>query len=377
MLKFGLTAFVCIFAPLSVNAIEMKMETFDDTRVLILTGDFTAQDEPRTLASAIANFSPDLISFNSLGGNIYAAMAFGRIIRLHSVATIQFRSQECASACALAFLGGSQRYAEPGAIGVHKTSFIEGSGLSSGDAVSAIQSATADVLAYLVEMGVDPALLQLSLRYESWDVRYLSGSEMEQHRVVTTPWNGERTATATTSDENAQASRQTPSQPERKKAVRPEDAGHGIIRRPKGYANLMAEPSTAARELRVLENGVPVAILGTIDRWYRVAIDGGEQGWLHHTWLKVDEFYSGGFEAKHVQIKSFDDPSEVQVYLRESPLDLDVYMATNGWFAITLDGTFSEVEAARFLSSLKSQDRIPADSFQTYGNTYMEKLCCD
>jgi hypothetical protein len=77
------------------------------------------------------------------------------------------------------------RFADPGAIGVHKSSFSNQGSLSAQEAVSAVQQITADVISYLLEMGVDPALLQLSLKYESDDIRYLSKSEMEQYRVTT------------------------------------------------------------------------------------------------------------------------------------------------------------------------------------------------
>ncbi|MCT7375463.1 hypothetical protein [Chelativorans salis] len=77
------------------------------------------------------------------------------------------------------------RFAEPGAIGVHRSSFERDAGFSSTEAVEAVQAITAEVIAYMVEMGVDPTLLQLALSYGSDDVRYLSRSEMEQFRVVT------------------------------------------------------------------------------------------------------------------------------------------------------------------------------------------------
>lgn len=44
---------------------------------------------------------------------------------------------------------------------------------------------------------------------------------------------------------------------------------------------------------------------------------------------------------------------------------------------MTLDGTYTDAEAETLLSRLKAADAIPSDSFQTFGNTYMQKLCCD
>jgi hypothetical protein len=48
-----------------------------------------------------------------------------------------------------------------------------------------VQVITADVLAYLKEMDVEPELLQLAFQYDSRDMRFLSGSEMARMRVTT------------------------------------------------------------------------------------------------------------------------------------------------------------------------------------------------
>jgi len=125
------------------------------------------------------------VTFDSPGGSPYKAMDLGRLIRRYGLATVQIRSTECASACALAFLGGSTRAAMAGSIGVHRSSFSDTSSMPVDDAVSSVQLLTADIIAYMNEMGVDPSLLQLALQYGSDDIRYLSSSEMQRYRVVT------------------------------------------------------------------------------------------------------------------------------------------------------------------------------------------------
>lgn len=111
--------------PSGSKAVEIKTEDLGDLRLLALVGEFLPDDDPRQLSAAIATFRPDVVTFDSPGGNIYSAMAFGRILRLHGVNTIQLRGTNCTSACALVFFGGVVRAAEPGAIGVHKTSFVD------------------------------------------------------------------------------------------------------------------------------------------------------------------------------------------------------------------------------------------------------------
>jgi hypothetical protein len=98
---------------------------------------------------------------------------------------------------------------------------------------------------------------------------------------------------------------------------------------------------------------------------------------MHHTWVAVDQFVSGESDHRHIQIKSFDQLHNVQAYLQSTSLPVSVYVATNGWFAVTLSGTYDKDTAAAQVRSLKSQGTIPDDSFVTYGNTYAIKLCCD
>lgn len=82
-------------------------------------------------------------------------------------------------------MGRTVRVAETSSIGVHKTSFADTSAISVGDAVSRIQHQTAKTISYMTEIGIDPSLLQLSLRYEKDDMRYLSKKRDEQYRVTT------------------------------------------------------------------------------------------------------------------------------------------------------------------------------------------------
>lgn len=160
--------------------------TSSGVRFLLVHGDFEAGDDVLEFSRFVAASNPEVVTFNSPGGAIYKAMEIGRAIRFHGLTTFQPKANECASACSLAFLGGRTRIAEAGSIGVHKSFFGGGSRMSADNAVSSVQQVTADIIGYIREMGADPALLELSLRYESWDVRYLSASEMAQYRITTT-----------------------------------------------------------------------------------------------------------------------------------------------------------------------------------------------
>lgn len=177
-LMFGLNA----YARIEVVPIPLK----DGPPILLVKGEFELNDDPKFLAQAADVYRAELVSFNSNGGNIVAAMAFGRTIRKLGLSTAQLRSSECASACTLAFIGGVRREAEPGSIGVHQSSFAPGTNMDGPTAAAEVQALTANLISYFEEMGVDSKILQLSLATPSTDMRYLTSQEMDQYHVTTT-----------------------------------------------------------------------------------------------------------------------------------------------------------------------------------------------
>jgi len=175
-------------APVTSVRAELFYSSFqagDGAKILVVSGAFGPNEPLDAFTSALAANKASMVTFDSPGGNIYSAMALGRIIRLMGLITVQIRQLDCASACALAFIGGTERYAEAGAIGVHRASFAPDSGLDREEAVASVQAVTADVLEYLNEMGVSSDFLNFALRYDKSDIRYLSASEMQQLRVTT------------------------------------------------------------------------------------------------------------------------------------------------------------------------------------------------
>ncbi|API52093.1 hypothetical protein BMW22_11060 [Rhizobium leguminosarum] len=154
-------------------------------RGLAIKGAFEISDDPKTLVDEYTQFQPAYITFDSPGGNVIVAIEFGRTIRALNARTIQIRAAECASACAFAFAGGVQRYAEPGSIGVHRVSLSDDVAMDNKTAVSSVQSLTGEIIGYLTDMGVSPNLLQLSLSIDSDDIRYLTGAEMRDWNINT------------------------------------------------------------------------------------------------------------------------------------------------------------------------------------------------
>lgn len=375
-------AIATLICPGAANALTFSTEPVDATKSVILVAGVFEPNESLTSFVSLAKglgTSSGIVVFNSVGGNPSKAIELGRLIRALGLPTFQMRGMECSSACALAFMGGTVRFAETGSIGVHKTSFADTSAISVDDAVSYIQHQTADTISYMTEMGVDPSLLQLSLRYEKDDMRYLSKSEMAQYRVTNlgdapAPSRPEVSATPQPSAPETTA---MPSYRIAEDDLRFQIplAKTGKIRVPKGKEFLRADEDQKSEKLIALRNGDVVDILAVGDRWYRVRSQ-GKEGFVHHNWVKVDQFYSQPFENRFIQIKSFDNFAEAAQYVRSSDLPVTAYLATNKWFAVTLNRSLPADKAAELLKALKDDGSVPDDAFMTVGNTYVKSVCC-
>jgi hypothetical protein len=81
----------------------------DDIKIIAVTGELEPGDE-RRFSNIAVQAKGAVVSFNSLGGFVPAAIQIGKAIRLEGFATVVSEGNTCASACALAWLGGVTRY---------------------------------------------------------------------------------------------------------------------------------------------------------------------------------------------------------------------------------------------------------------------------
>lgn len=319
------------------------------------------------------------VTFDSPGGSPYKAMDLGRLIRRYGLATVQIRSTECASACALAFMGGSTRAAMAGSIGVHRSSFSDTSAMPVDDAVSSVQLLTADIIAYMNEMGVDPSLLQLALQYGSDDIRYLSSSEMQRYRVVTVDRDAMNVPLATASPP-PQAPTHSYSSPPAAPLVSSlpiPRARSGRIQHPKGYIEVRRSPQANSPRGPRFNNGFPVEILSIEDDWYLIR-GAGNTGYAHVTWIRVDQFAAALSGERRIQIRSASTLEAARSMVESSPIPAEAFLTTSGWFAIALKGTFERKERGEeTMKELKARRLIPEDSMLSFANTYVRAVCCD
>jgi len=200
-LRLGLLALValataCADAPARAEQqVEMTVKVvpppasgvFRDTALVYLDGVIDA-GAPDRLARALEGIDGrTAVWLNSSGGNLFAGMQLGRIIRKRDASTyiINYRTLlpgVCYSACSLAFLGGVYRFNDNGArYGVHRAS-LSGSPKGSEHDLGADLSTAITI--YLREMGVDARLLDLWAKAGSDEMYVLSAKQAGDLGVV-------------------------------------------------------------------------------------------------------------------------------------------------------------------------------------------------
>jgi len=276
-------------------------------------------------------------------------------------------------------MGGVERVASPGALGFHQSSFSDEADFDVSTAVSMIQRAMAEVVVYMQEMGVDPSLLQVALKTRPDDMSYLSGEEMSRYGVTT-----HSKARGTPKQRVARTAPHEPRIPSAggtsplgfSDQSRLPEAKTGEIRHAEGFVLLRHAPSVSATAIARLPNNYRIDILGSSDRWYRVKTELGV-GHVHHTWVRVDQFDATLGMQRLIQIKSFSNAPDAFEFARSFPLPVSVFLATNGWYAVTLVEAVDLAVALERTRRLKRIGSIPDDSFVTLGNTYARRVCCN
>jgi hypothetical protein len=134
--------------------------------------------------------SGDTVAFSSPGGRVDQAIIIGEVLRSRglksAVATFdadgRMRPSYCASACVLAYAGGTVRIGVPGsALGVHRfTSETPGS-----DAVAETQRTAGMILGYMTRMGVASSVMEAMSATDA--IRWLTPQQAVEMKLVTDP----------------------------------------------------------------------------------------------------------------------------------------------------------------------------------------------
>ncbi|SEG63704.1 hypothetical protein SAMN04488144_1312 [Methylobacterium sp. 190mf] len=101
----------------STSAAEIERRTIGGVPVILIAGQLVYGDE-RKFADVALGLGKAMVLLSGPGGNLQAGLEIGKAVRLKGFTTVV--PKFCASACALAWLGGQQRLVAPGArVGFH------------------------------------------------------------------------------------------------------------------------------------------------------------------------------------------------------------------------------------------------------------------
>jgi hypothetical protein len=105
--------------PASAATIVAEPSRAPDTGAIIVFGTLQPGDD-KIFFERLKQFRKGIVVFQGDGGSLVTAIKIGSAIRLRNYATLVANESRCASACAVAWLGGAPRLMEEGAqIGFH------------------------------------------------------------------------------------------------------------------------------------------------------------------------------------------------------------------------------------------------------------------
>ena len=96
------------------HAATISVEIFGPNKAVVAVEGPLYAEDGKQFSAKVDELSNAIVSFRSDGGSIVAGIQIGEKIRLKGFATVVSTGQRCASACALAWLGGAPRLVEFG-----------------------------------------------------------------------------------------------------------------------------------------------------------------------------------------------------------------------------------------------------------------------
>jgi hypothetical protein len=201
--KHFLMSFAFVLVGQTVQAMtfeERCMGNAVESCFLMAEGEVTAET-PALFAQSVTGAEARKILFDSPGGNLGAGIRLGRLIRENGFETFigtraSFEAQtypptggQCLSACAYAFAGGVMRNLGPtGQLGFHQFRLGANADVSPEqltEAIEGAQAVSAQLISYLVEMGVDARVFALASGKTGTDMHMITQEEALEFDLVT------------------------------------------------------------------------------------------------------------------------------------------------------------------------------------------------
>jgi hypothetical protein len=159
--------------------------------IVIVEGRLESGDEIQ-FRTQVGRLTKAIVDFNSDGGDLRAGIAIGKTIRLKSFSTAVLDGKRCASACALAWLGGSPRYMGRTALVGFHAAYIKKEGLASESGVG-----NALVGSYLTQIGLSETSVVYITQAAPTELTLLTLRGAEKIGIEVLPFEEQTPATKT------------------------------------------------------------------------------------------------------------------------------------------------------------------------------------
>jgi hypothetical protein len=169
-------ALVCALR--AANAARIDVSRLDDGGSMVLIEGDIELDDVVPFWARIATLSNATIAFRSEGGSLLAGMRIGTLIRENGFVTVVPNGARCASACAIAWLGGRQRLIGIGSkVGFH-AAYVRRDHRK-------IESGPGNAVlgAYLFQLGLSEDAIVYVTQAEPGSMKWLSLEQAAQHGI--------------------------------------------------------------------------------------------------------------------------------------------------------------------------------------------------
>ncbi len=170
-------AILLLAAPVAVAA-NIEVKQLDGAAALVMVeGDLELSDI-EVFRSRAAPLSKATVAFRSDGGSLLAGIRIGMLIRVKNFTTIVPDAAQCASACAVAWLGGAHRFLGAGSkVGFHAAYVQKAGGAAESGPGNAVLGA------YLDQIGLPEDAIVYITQASPNSMKWLNMDEAAQHGI--------------------------------------------------------------------------------------------------------------------------------------------------------------------------------------------------
>jgi hypothetical protein len=169
---------VSLLAPHAAGAASIEVRQLDAAAALVVVEGDLELGDIEIFRSKVGPLSKATVAFRSDGGSLLAGIRIGMLIRVKNFTTVVPDAAQCASACAVAWLGGAHRFLGAGSkVGFH-AAYVQKAGTTTesgpGNAVLG---------AYLDQIGLPEDAIVYITQASPSSMKWLNMEEAAQHGI--------------------------------------------------------------------------------------------------------------------------------------------------------------------------------------------------